>query len=197
MKTVIKSAPSYYIENGKIFNKVTNKEVTVSNGSVRLIVNGTRKSFKFDSLIKNSEGLIPKTEKEKTATTATPSKKIVFKKKTEAVSTEKKADKAPAEVKKAKVKAPADANKPTPAELIKQGLYPYKIKDLDKIEEKIKSLSVGDEVTFIDYITKKKTTATIKAHSKFGDNYPAARVAIVEGKNKTTKLLSYLNITKK
>lgn len=61
MKTIIKEAPNYVlIDNKKVINLTTKKEVKIEKGSVRLYIDGKRRSFKIDSLIKKYEFKIKK-----------------------------------------------------------------------------------------------------------------------------------------
>jgi sugar-specific transcriptional regulator TrmB len=183
MKTEIKQAPGYSITNdGWVLNDKTKKRLNPSKGSVRLMIDGKRKSFKVSDLLKDVE---IKDKKKSILITSNEAKKDNLK--------EAKKDIAKA-VKSAAAKIAVIKSKKAVQD---PSIYPYKIKDIDKINEKIKSLSVGDKVTFIDYKTKKKMTGKLVSHSKFSDNYPGARISVGEGKEKKSKILSYLNITKK
>jgi hypothetical protein len=211
MKT-IKNLTGYAInESNEIVNEKTGKTIKESNGSVRLVVDGKRKSFKVATLLEEA-GVIDKVKatgkgwsrtkkaeatKEKSEAPAKSSKKkIVIKK--PVVSNTEKVSKIKKETAKAEKKSKAkDKEKLSPAELIKAGIYPYKIKDEKEIIAKIETLEIGDAVSFIDYQTKRKKTATIVGHSKFSDHYPAARIKVGEGKKATRKLISYLSLTKK
>lgn len=194
----IKNAPGYSInENNEIVNDKTGKTITENNGNVRLMIDGKRKSFKVSTLIeengkapvapaeykKPGSAAAPKKTEDKAADT-TPKKKVVIKKK--------------ATVKpKAKAEKKKKEKTESPAELIKKGIYPYKIKDLDKIKEMIDSLEIGDKVQFTDYQSKRKVTGTVVSHTKFSDHYPGVRVVTGKGKDKKSRILSYLNIKKK
>ena len=192
----IKQAPNYSLnEKNEIINNKTGIAVSAKDGKIRLMVDGQRKSFKVSDLISEEKEEKPKT--------------IIIKKSLEKAAKESDAIETAKEIKAAKkvmvvVKKTAKANKETsktakesPAELIKKGIYPYNIKNLEEIKAKIETLAVGDSVSFIDYATKKTVTGTITSHTKFSDHYPAARVSIVDGKNKSSKLISYTNLTKK
>jgi hypothetical protein len=228
----ITEAPGYSInEKNEIINDNTKKVVTESKGSVRLLVDGKRKSFKVQTLEDNygtkstakvgykkpgssaaikageaKEETIVETiarvgrEKaptviakkkakvvvnKKAKTTVAPKAKVVVNKKAKTTVAPKAKD------------ATKDKKKESPAELIKKGIYPYKIKDLDKIKAAIAELEVGNKVSFVDYKTNRKTTGTIVSHSSFSDHYPAARVSVGKGKDKKSKLISYLNLKNK
>lgn len=185
----IKEAPGYSVnDKNEIVNDKSGKVISESNGKVRLMVDGKRKSFKADELTekygvkketpkgykKPGSAAAPKKSE---ATEQNPKKKVVIKKK-------KKDDK-------------KEEEKLSPAELIKRGIYPYKIKDLDKIKAMIESLEIGDKVQFTDYTTKRKTTGTVCSHTKFSDHYPGVRVSTGKGKDKKYRILSYLNVKKK
>ena len=191
----IKNAPGYSInEKNEIINDKTKKSIKPNNGKVRLMVDGKRKSFKVSELLGTEEKAkgwrkpdspaAPKKEE----VTEPKKKTTVVKKKTTVVK------------KKSKAKdntVAKDLEKRSPAELIKMGRYPYKIKDLDKIKAVMETLEKGDKVKFVDYQTKRKITGTVVSHTKFSDNYPGVRVSTGKGKDKKTRILSYLNVTKK
>src|SRR5690606_28019358 len=105
--------------------------VTESKGSVRLMVNKKRKSFKVADLILSNVNV---TETKGKGWTRKPSEPVVSN--TEKVQTIKKAT-AKAETKASKAKdntVAKDKEKFSPAELIKMGIYPYKIKGIDEIK---------------------------------------------------------------
>lgn len=196
MKT-LNQAPNYAVnEKNEIVNVKSGKPVAIKNGKVRLMTEEGRKSFKVSDLLettsedkqtKKGKGWSRANKNESKDSSSSEAKtstksKVVIKKKSKAE------DKAEAKAEK--------KNKKTPAQLIKEGIYPYKIKNLDEIKSKIEELEVGDTVKFKDYQTKKTVKGTIVSHTKFHDHYPGARVKIGKGKEAKRKIISYLKLTK-
>lgn len=183
MKTIEQAINYHFNNENEIVNTKTKKVIKQVNGYVRLQVLGKRKTFKVDELTYTTDDNVNYKTKHHAKVIETKAKVKEAKKKVKESS--KKISKTIKKVKDKVVKESSSKKE-----------YPYNIKKLEAINKAKKDFNVEDEVTFIDYKTKKKTKAILVSHTKFGDGYPGARVKFTKDKKKMSKIVSYTNLKK-
>ena len=163
----IPEIPGYLIKkDGTVISKKTSVEVKPNNGSIRLTVDGGRKTFKVKKLVELTFG---KERKVNDFSVQDVSSNL------------KDKSKKPKEEKSIESKDKNDL---------------YLIRHAKVISGFKESLQHGDEIKFPDYKTKEIVTGRFSKHSKFQDGQPGIQVKIKVGKKTYSKIISYLSIRK-